>query len=84
MKGKCMMMNDKTKITKPHVNIGTIGQGKTRLCAEITKLLSLKGDEATISFQEDDLAKKYNEDNPPGITINPNPKRNKHKKKKKK
>jgi len=67
-------LKDKYERPKPHVNIGTIGHvdhGKTTLTAAITKVLSMKGNEAAMPFQEEDPIENINLDNLTGITINP-------------
>ena len=66
------MAKEKFEITKPHVNIGTIGHvdhGKTTLTAAITKVLSEKGfsSEGAKSFDQIDNAPEEKER---GITIN--------------
>ena len=56
--------------TKPHVNIGTIGQvdhGKTTLTAAITKVLAMKGD---AQYEAYDMIDKAPEERARGITIN--------------
>ena len=64
------MAKQKFERTKPHVNIGTIGQvdhGKTTLTAAITKVLSLKG---YAQFEAYDMIDKAPEERERGITIN--------------
>ena len=64
------MAKQKFERTKPHVNIGTIGNvdhGKTTLTAAITKVLSLKG---YAQFEAYDMIDKAPEERERGITIN--------------
>jgi elongation factor Tu len=63
------MAKEKYDVTKPHVNIGTIGHvdhGKTTLTAAITMLLSMKGGAKVKKFEEIDKAP---EEKARGITI---------------
>ena len=61
------MAKQKFERTKPHVNIGTIGHGKTTLTAAITKVLALKGQ---AQFEAYDMIDKAPEERERGITIN--------------
>ena len=63
------MAKEKFERTKPHVNIGTIGNvdhGKTTLTAAITKVLALKGQ---AQFEAYDMIDKAPEERERGITI---------------
>src|SRR5574344_1039476 len=61
------MAKEKFDRSKPHVNIGTIGHGKTTLTAAITKILAEKGLSEVKSFDSIDSAPEEKER---GITIN--------------
>ena len=64
------MAKAKFEITKPHVNIGTIGHvdhGKTTLTAAITKTLAMKGQ---AQYEAYDMIDKAPEERERGITIN--------------
>ena len=64
------MAKAKFERTKPHVNIGTIGQvdhGKTTLTAAITKTLAMKGEADFVDYANIDKAPEERER---GITIN--------------
>ena len=64
------MAKAKFERTKPHVNIGTIGQvdhGKTTLTAAITKTLAMKG---FAQFEDYSMIDKAPEERERGITIN--------------
>ena len=64
------MAKQKFERTKPHVNIGTIGQvdhGKTTLTAAITKFLALQG---KAQFEDYSSIDKAPEERERGITIN--------------
>ncbi len=63
------MAKEKYDVSKPHVNIGTIGHvdhGKTTLTAAMTMLLSMKGSAKVKKFEEIDKAP---EEKARGITI---------------
>ncbi|MCX7719989.1 MAG: GTP-binding protein, partial [Dictyoglomus thermophilum] len=64
------MAKEKFVRTKPHVNIGTIGQvdhGKTTLTSAITLVLSKKGQARFTKYEEIDKAPEEKER---GLTIN--------------
>ncbi len=64
------MAKEKFERTKPHLNIGTIGQvdhGKTTLTAAITKILSKKSD--AVSFVDYDQIDNAPEEKERGLTI---------------